>query len=501
VLFEIGLTHFKPFGTEQRARLAPITLIYGPNSGGKSSIIQALMLLRQTLEGSGEATGLIPRGSLVDLGSFKALIHRHDLDRPLKLRFSFDPIRTEVRSPSRGFVSQDYSRTVELTYASAASDGKKRRDSSELTETRYCLEGPANSPMLDLRLSRSSLPQEEEVLFAPIDVRGENGVFSLKDEAAQTNLVSYFLELDRRASMHRRGREPIPEETLLSESELNALLSGARVYMEGGVPARLVPQRFASLGFPTWLRSYRYRVVEGIAREFTQLIASLAYLGPLRSHPERHYVISGGTPASVGKRGEFTPQMLHRRKNVLTPQVNRWFARFGIPYRLETKELEDEVTGSIVVMSLEDQQTRVTVAPSDVGFGIGQLLPILVEGLVAEGRVICVEQPEIHLHPRLQAHLADFFVATSATDRPDDKRPAAANQWIVETHSEALMLRIQKHIRMRKLAANNVSVLYVSPGPEGSSIRQLRLDDDGEFIDPWPHGFFEERFDDLFGPS
>ena len=152
-------------------------------------------------------------------------------------------------------------------------------------------------------------------------------------------------------------------------------------------------------------------------------------------------------------------------------------------------------------MSLKDRRTKVTVAPSDVGFGIGQLLPILVEGLVAERRIVCVEQPEIHLHPRLQAHLADFLIDTAGADAPNDRRHTNANQWIVETHSEALILRVQKHIRAGKLKADNVSVLYVEPGPEGSTIRQLRLDDDGEFMDTWPNGFFEERFDDIFGST
>lgn len=193
--------------------------------------------------------------------------------------------------------------------------------------------------------------------------------------------------------------------------------------------------------------------------------------------------------------------MLYRRKKALTGEVNDWFKRFDIPYHLSIKELEDEITGAIIVMSLEDQRTNVTVAPSDVGFGIGQLLPILVEGLVADDRIICVEQPEIHLHPRLQANLADFFIETAGVAMRDENRRTNANQWIVETHSEALILRIQKHVRAGKLKADSVSVLYVEPGAQGSTISQLRLDDDGEFIDSWPHGFFEERFDDLFGAT
>jgi predicted ATPase len=137
------------------------------------------------------------------------------------------------------------------------------------------------------------------------------------------------------------------------------------------------------------------------------------------------------------------------------------------------------------------------VGPSDVGFGIGQLLPIIVQGLLARGRVVCVEQPEIHLHPRLQAHVSDFLIKTSGAGRETDRR-APRTQWIVETHSEAMILRLQRRMREGAITPNDVSVLYVRPGPTGSEIVPLRLAEDGTFIDEWPSGFFEERFDELF---
>ncbi|MNR18671.1 hypothetical protein D3C85_1354080 [compost metagenome] len=130
------------------------------------------------------------------------------------------------------------------------------------------------------------------------------------------------------------------------------------------------------------------------------------------------------------------------------------------------------------------------VGPSDVGFGIGQMLPIIVEGLVRDDSVICVEQPEIHLHPRLQAHLANFFVATCKT-----------NQWIVETHSESLMLRLQSMISAKKLSPNDLAIIYVEPTEDGGQIIPIRIDGDGDFIDAWPEGFFEERIREKMGLS
>ena len=81
-----------------------------------------------------------------------------------------------------------------------------------------------------------------------------------------------------------------------------------------------------------------------------------------------------------------------------------------------------------------------------------------------------------------------------------DDEPGKRKQWIVETHSELLITRIQRRIREGKIKSEDVSVLYVDPDDEyseGSAIVKLRLDENGDFIDHWPHGFFDEAFNEL----
>jgi hypothetical protein len=242
-----------------------------------------------------------------------------------------------------------------------------------------------------------------------------------------------------------------------------------------------------------------------LSREFYDLILSLSYLGPLRSPPERHYIVSGGDRDSVGTRGERMPQLLNRRPYLIR-EINKWFKLFGIPYVLDTKSVGDELTGDIIRVALTDQN-RVAISPSDVGFGIGQLLPILVEGTVSLGKLICVEQPEIHLHPRMQAQIADFLIETakvrriSSSPRLTERQDVdvGGNQWIIETHSEALMLRIKRRIKEGAIRADFISVIYVEPTDRGSRILPLRLDDKGGFVDDWPDGFFEEGFNEIFG--
>lgn len=155
-------------------------------------------------------------------------------------------------------------------------------------------------------------------------------------------------------------------------------------------------------------------------------------------------------------------------------------------------------------LMLKDTRTDRLVDFSDVGTGISQVMPILYHmarsGLF--GNAIYVQQPELHLHPKLQASMAQIFIESFITN---DK----SKNYIVETHSELIVLRMLKVIRknyetknllkLRALLADDVNVIFA--GKDGSGIttyQNLRISQDGDFLDKWPEGFFEERDQELF---
>ena len=138
-------------------------------------------------------------------------------------------------------------------------------------------------------------------------------------------------------------------------------------------------------------------------------------------------------------------------------------------------------------MLLIDKRTYTRVTPADVGFGISQILPVIVEGIAGSSHTVCVDQPEVHLHPGLQAEIAELMIGTR-----NEK------QWIVETHSELLARRIQTRIAEGVISPSEVSILYVAPGPEGSTISVLEIDEEGDWLTEWPAGFFEERQHEMF---
>lgn len=227
--------------------------------------------------------------------------------------------------------------------------------------------------------------------------------------------------------------------------------------------------------------------------ELRALLANLTYLGPLRSAPQRFYN-RASTSLRAGE-GQHIAMYLFDNSSVVD-QVNEWLQALEVPYTLNVVPVRAaasvELVGDLVALALTDRRSGVNVTPADVGFGISQVLPIVVELLARRDSIICIEQPETHLHPRLQARLADLLIEATLEE-------GRGNQLLVETHSEHLMLRIQRRIREGTLSPENVAVLYVDQSESGTAaVTPLRLDAQGDFIDDWPHGFFDDRLDELF---
>ena len=141
------------------------------------------------------------------------------------------------------------------------------------------------------------------------------------------------------------------------------------------------------------------------------------------------------------------------------------------------------------------------VLPSEVGAGISQVIPVVVAALEGRAGLSMIEQPEIHVHPRLQVGLGDLFIDAATRD-------GARRTILIETHSEHLMLRLLRRIEEThrgtlrpddpQLRPEQLSVIFIEKRDGEARATRLRIDETGEFIDRWPQGFFEERANELF---
>ena len=149
-----------------------------------------------------------------------------------------------------------------------------------------------------------------------------------------------------------------------------------------------------------------------------------------------------------------------------------------------------------------DIRSNTYVHPMDMGLGISQVLPVLISTKMSKDSKIFLEQPELHLHPKVQAELADEFIRSS-------KESENNNEFMIETHSEHLLLRIMRRMRhtaegkigkddVLALTPDDVCLLYVDSDDESTYIKELRLSKKGKLLDHWPGGFFEEGYRERF---
>ena len=222
----------------------------------------------------------------------------------------------------------------------------------------------------------------------------------------------------------------------------------------------------------------------------SDILSKIHYLGPLRKNPERYYIFNGNTSDYVGANGSDSTDILFENEDRILRLTNKWLETFT-NYKLKptqtSRKSKTKGVQNLYSIRLIDKITNVDVNITDVGFGISQILPIIVQSCKSKNNLILIEQPEIHIHPKLQAELGSMFAETCED-----------NMFIIETHSENLLLRLKKLVRQGKLDKDNLSIIYVDKDETGSVCYSIKLDENGDFIDKWPNGFFEESFEELF---
>lgn len=505
MLERLSIANFKAFSGCQDIKFAPITLIYGPNSSGKSSIIHSIMLLKQTVTRPNSHGGLVSNGEYIDLGDFSSMVHGHDLNRSISLKFSYTPTK---KAPFSEFELDVFGkkrrREYELKYNYLEGE-KDHKGFSYLQSIKITVNNEDDRAVLFTTNLKSSLPRIVDEIKS--DILLLNNSISACLENDKPKLVTRLDALKKKSA----ARKIAAAKTFSFSNQ--AAWSAASEYLKGrprssskdadiskaldyvsfrsdinyATPSMAMIESKKGPAIDVDSLIYLNFAFSSLARDLKEKFSSVTYLGPLRSHPSRFYAPKTDQNDSVGKQGENVARFIYERPEI-KDDINNWFSLFDVPYEISSEGIGNDVSGPVICLQLKDKRTGFIVGPSDVGFGIGQMLPVIVEGLVRDDSVICIEQPEIHLHPRLQANLANFFVHT-----------CDSNQWIIETHSESLMLRLQAMIARGELDKEKVAIYYVEPTAEGGEIIQIRLDSEGDFIDAWPEGFFEERLKEKFG--
>ncbi|GEM_PF-2545175 len=539
--------NFKGYATRTKIPLSPITAIYGQNSSGKSAIIQAMEFFTQLV-----INGFTERsfaGPLEDFLDYENIVYMHDKNRQLRIGImcSFEdkgrPFETIVSEHQFElyFVIDDAVFREELTQE----DQMLLVNRIPIPIEIYC--GDEDSPLVQCQISPMTLSLDYKTVkinyysqfvrkaIKEIGVLWESkGKELLSDNEVLDQLIKQSLHSDfaryRRYGIYKGhnistlldiegltpndllrivdpsnvGEEDFEkvlrffwdrtsfrdherDESASTESQKEVLFSYIKNLVIGnvvGLAERTAGQR---------MYSYSGFSPEGIAETLIQLAKRFAsefyVVGPIRSIPGRN--ASKQLESNVvGIDGSAASSVLSRNKHYKT-EVNRILDQLGVPYEITFHRAEN--IRKFFFIELKEKLTNLSTSFQDVGIGISQLIPIVVQTVVGSKPFLALEQPELHLHPRLQGNLAQMLA--ELIERLKENRDL---RLIIETHSESMALRWQKLVRRDLMDKETISFIYVNRDESRSTITEINLDEDGDFTRLWPEGFFEERMEELF---
>ena len=436
MITELRAQNFKSWQDTGPLQFAPLTGLFGANSSGKTSILQVLLMFMQTVE-SPDRNRVLHFGddrSLVDFGTFQDLLYTHKTDLTLQLDLSW-----KLPKP--------------------------------------------------MSISRSLFEQSDYLTFHT-EIREENDLILTECFHYKTDSIQFGMKRVNKDKKVRRNQYELIHENF-------------QTIRNQGRPWNLPPP-VKCYGFPDEVSGYYQNLgfLSDFVLAFENLFSNITYLGPLREYPRRSYIWSGERPQDVGISGEEAiPALLAARAEGLTSPRLVKVKRSHKPIEqrilewLQKMELIHSFSLEPIAENRKDYEFRVKksrnsseVLITDVGFGVSQLLPVLVLCYYApENSTIILEQPEIHLHPKVQSDLADVLI-----DVVNNRNV----QIILESHSALLLHRLQRRIAEEQIAADDTALYFCQIHDGTSEIERLKVDEYGN-IRNWPQDFFGDDIGDL----
>ena len=450
MITRISLENFKSWKEAINVRMAPITGLFGSNSCGKTSLLQILLMLKQTAESSdrSQVLNLGDDRSLVELGNYNDIIFDHKSGVPLKWGLAWN---------------------------------------------------------LGSELKIDDPEHKGKVLF-----KGKNIELNLEIEENGSgriivNNMAYMFD-SHEFVMKRHAKQKNQYELIFNSIDMPA--SSIHHFKFKRTQGRVwnLPAPVKCYGFPDQVRAYYQNAgfLADFELAFEELFSGVYYLGPLRDYPKRQYTWAGAQPADMGRRGERVVDALLSSRDrkvsisrgkglkrlTLDEYVAWWLKELNLIHSFSVEPITEG--SNLYRVFVQKTPTSAKVLVTDVGFGVSQILPVLtICYYVPEGSTILMEQPEIHLHPSVQAGLADVFIDAIKTRNV---------QIVLESHSEYLLKRLQRRIAEKKISSEDAVLYFCNMKGGKSNLIKLELDLFGN-INNWPQDFFGDQVGEIASTS
>jgi predicted ATPase len=543
---KIIIENFKGIRDRVEIPIRPLALLFGANSAGKTTVLHSLLYLRELLERqNADADRVIGGGKDIYLGGFRQLVHGHDESKTVTVgvEFSVDEDGLEaypIFRPPKSWVDTD-----------ETPDPVWEHGVSGVTKT-----------TVEIDVAISQVTGRPIVACYRIAINGER----MGEINGDRGLQAVLTDINTSHSIFDAQYSP---DAFDPESQ-NPITTALETTFEGSnyLGPKAITPGWIAVGasvIPKWGQALDIEIedeleeADAIQAPFTKFILSqlmvrpgelvlehlrsYRHLGPIRAIPDLSSISQRSPSADRWIDGTAAWDLLgadaesqDSNRGQLLEKVDSYLKdenRLNLCYSLGAETVRDIPVDSPIAKILErfitapdefenestlraayaealtrrsrsqlqltDLRRNTSVNPSDIGAGVSQVIPVLVSVLDTGSKITAIEQPELHLHPAVQCSLGDLFVRE--TNKKDERF------FLIETHSEHLLLRLMKRIRETQsdsnvapdlaLRAEAIAILFVETYEGRSVYREMPLNERGELVKAWPGGFFEEDLQEL----
>lgn len=551
MLKTVGFNNYKSYDNGE-IEFKPITILLGANSSGKSSILQLLLMIEQTLNlDGGYESALKLNGKYIGLGEVENIFRNKLIDKPLTFSFGINSKQSgfhmgDIRRLKRNLEAdifdlyykfkklEDYTTKEKFAYISGRNIHKSQDISADdisffIKEIKRIKRHIAKSKKVQTELFEDDLKKYiikkrmtgasgEIKNLMKVEVNEYFDAYKLLDAIIKKKFGEFNIEFEIKylkkskslgvskisvnsknfllLEYHKKSINGQIKHILNSQVCDNKILNKYRVRFGKNVEFDTLnlkakadgteAQRFRmnSLGNEVFC-TYVLRIFKSFTAQLNMAFHPdrINYISPLRAFPKRYYFLDESNVSSSldSIDGDNLTEILKKEKSIQL-KVNEWLNKFGLTVGIEdVKE---------VIHRLKVGQNGLNLDITDVGFGISQVLPIIVQGFLSkENSLTIIEQPEIHLHPMMQAELADLFI--------DVVTPGDGKVLLIETHSEAILKRLRRRIAEGQIQNTDVAIYFVNGRKKKSlstKIERLEISKTGAF--DWPQEFYSTDFED-----
>lgn len=518
ILKEVQLENFRSLKDTGLQNLSAITLLVGENSSGKSSFLRAFPLLKQSI--SKRTSGpILWSGDIddyVDFGSFEETVTN---DKSTSIVFRFRFVSTELeqfvlfrRNKNNSFEDEvDYKISVEsikgkeiVSKFSLVFDNTKF--DFDLLKNKILIDDDFEYTVSEKVFNEESLNQNPLIRFRFSIARSRAFGFQLPciDELWDELLNAMFEKFeDKKEELNRFSIYQIIGSVgnkLFRNYGINIFESDDNSYY-GEIEKEYYPI-YEFLLEKTEKNNrlkeiiklcYLYIIFPDIDQYITEYFRNVHYIAPLRATAERYYRLRNLAVDEVDYQGKNLAVFINSLTNKQLRDFNSWTTEhFG--FAVSTDKSKGHLS---LLIRLKNSEEAINL--SDTGFGYSQVLPIITQLWDLSSRkkiksdsllplIVAIEQPELRLHPAVQAKLAKAFIASINLAKENGYQL----QLLLETHSETIVNYLGRAISKGIINSNEVTVVLFEKSENDSvtKVKNSSFDEDG-FLNDWPYGFFE----------